>query len=783
MWFAAVVLLVAVATAPAAAIECIGDCDLDGTVDVTEVLRGVRAALGDAAPPCAAWRAPLDVAQLTRAVAHAVGGCGPQTGRLGGVRPLAYRGMVRNAPKAFDAVRGIAVSPDGVHLYAATSTGLAVFALDAVHGAPRFLAVAPPGPESPQVVVVSADGRHVYAGGGEAVGRLDVYGRDAGTGLLAPLSRLDLPRLERVRALAASADGRRLLVGGVGRAVGQLVELERDSGTGNLVPRQVLTTSELRLHTVTAVAVTADAAQVNVAGEENESNIASVLDLRRDDTGLLRVRHRLGPSEHGLRIVSDLALAEGGTALFVAGALRVPQFEFAPALGRLGRTADGIWTRRALVAFPDTGIAARLALNVDTTRALLLVDGGRLAVIGIGPEVLTRLSLSGVADGLRGLTSADALALNPSRPQAYAGSGIGNVVALATDVEPPYVVAVVSGALDGVDGLLGTRLLALSPEGTSLYASGEQGTIAELQRDPGSGALRWRDVWRGADEATPEWFFALNSGGLAVSADGANLYASSPTGDAVLSFERDRRSGALGFVKALADIRGDGDGMRDGPTGVVVSPDGADVYVGGNTPGGAGGVIAGFRRSGVADLTRTGASAEGGGAVVMSPDGAHLYASRSALVTLTRNSVDGRTAVLETQPLPDIVDRLAISPDGRHLYLGADSQPSIAVYARGPDGRLVLLGDDAIPAAGVTDLTVSPDGTALYASSAGELLLVCERDPASGRVRWVQTHRDGSGADGLAGASRILASADGRSVYVAGALDDGIAIFTVTDPE
>src|SRR5262245_5322219 len=55
---------------------------------------------------------------------------------------------------------------------------------------------------------------------------------------------------------------------------------------------------------------------------------------------------------------------------------------------------------------------------------------------------------------------------------------------------------------------------------------------------------------------------------------------------------------------------------------------------------------------------------------------------------------------------------------------------------------------------------------------------VFARDPASGRLGFVQAQVDGSGGvDGLGGAWLVAVSPDGASVYVAGASDDAIALF------
>lgn len=55
---------------------CAGDCNRDGRVTVSEVLRGVALALGTGALPCPAYRSgPVTIDQLVAAVDHALDGC------------------------------------------------------------------------------------------------------------------------------------------------------------------------------------------------------------------------------------------------------------------------------------------------------------------------------------------------------------------------------------------------------------------------------------------------------------------------------------------------------------------------------------------------------------------------------------------------------------------------------------------------------------------------------------------------------------------------------------
>ena len=79
----------------------------------------------------------------------------------------------------------------------------------------------------------------------------------------------------------------------------------------------------------------------------------------------------------------------------------------------------------------------------------------------------------------------------------------------------------------------------------------------------------------------------------------------------------------------------------------------------------------------------------------------------------------------------------------------------------------------------ITALAVSPDGAHLYAAGYGEdAVAVFDRDGATGRLTFVEVYRDGSGGvDGLDGARAVVVSPDGLHVYVAGYMEDAVAVF------
>src|SRR5262249_12763435 len=120
-----------------------------------------------------------------------------------------------------------------------------------------------------------------------------------------------------------------------------------------------------------------------------------------------------------------------------------------------------------------------------------------------------------------------------------------------------------------------------------------------------------------------------------------------------------------------------------------------------------------------------------------------------------------------------------VSPDGRHVYVASGGLPpgpaehAIPGVARDPPtGRLTLLrtrragGDGVMGLFGVYAIAFAPGGATLYAASFGaNALAVFGRDANTGVLDFRQVIFDGP-AD-LGGAHAVAASPDGGHVYVA----------------
>ena len=106
----------------------------------------------------------------------------------------------------------------------------------------------------------------------------------------------------------------------------------------------------------------------------------------------------------------------------------------------------------------------------------------------------------------------------------------------------------------------------------------------------------------------------------------------------------------------------------------------------------------------------------------------------------------------------DGADSVAVSPDGKHVYVAGYDEAAVAVFSRyETTGEVTFVealkdgqgGVDGLY--GVATVIVSPDGGHVYAAAFGDdSLAVLERNPVTGELTYLERHVDGvSGVDGL----------------------------------
>ncbi len=224
---------------------------------------------------------------------------------------------------------------------------------------------------------------------------------------------------------------------------------------------------------------------------------------------------------------------------------------------------------------------------------------------------------------------------------------------------------------------------------------------------------------------------------IAISPDGKSLYAASQNSDTLVSFIRNTTTGALTVSGCLSNSALGAScvqqpGLLDGVAVVAISPDGKNVYA-------------------VSAVT---ASPNGSGVI-------STYSRDATTGALTYNSCVSSAPLGSCVVATGVFDlgfpyasKIALSPDGKTMYLIASSSASVAIFDRDATiGNLTLksgaagciaraailpqgctiLGDYLQPPTGIA---VSPDGKSLYltgwTTEAIDTVLVFARDTTTG---------------------------------------------------
>ncbi len=343
-----------------------------------------------------------------------------------------------------------------------------------------------------------------------------------------------------------------------------------------------------------------------------------------------------------------------------------------------------------------------------------------------------------------------------------------------------------SGACADGTALLDAWTPFLSPDGAHLYvASPGSDGLAVFSRDAATGALTQLGWPSGCITETGS-FFACTDGvalslpyGVAVSPDGAHVYSTSWWYNAVAAFARNSATGALtqlpGTAACVSDdtsggVCADGRGLLNA-TGVVLDPEGRNVYV---KSVGSDGIAAFNRNAATGALTQlTGLNA------CVTDTGADFC-------------TDGRALV---EPWT-----FQVSPDGKNLYMTAEGSDAIAVFGRNPGtGSLTQLSGtagcisetgaegcaDGEGLDGVRGLAISPDGRHVYVTTpwGDDRLSVFSRDLSSGALTQLPSCHSEFGTGGctagrgLGDPNSITISPDGENLYTAGQWNDEVGVF------
>lgn len=196
--------------------------------------------------------------------------------------------------------------------------------------------------------------------------------------------------------------------------------------------------------------------------------------------------------------------------------------------------------------------------------------------------------------------------------------------------------------------------------------------------------------------------------------------------------------------------------------------------------------------------------------VIVSPDGTRVYVAASdsdALVVYSRNRVTGDLTFVESLKNTqmdafgntisglDGASNVIVSADGRYVYVASEVDQTVAFFVlHEGDNQLSFLSSTVLDTARnpvsiplPSDMAFFPDGSVLLVTSESgnrvDVLQVTESGELIAQGSLVDGGRDPGMAtiDGLAGASSVALSPDGRFMYVTGATDNAIAVFSKPD--
>ncbi len=268
---------------------------------------------------------------------------------------------------------------------------------------------------------------------------------------------------------------------------------------------------------------------------------------------------------------------------------------------------------------------------------------------------------------------------------------------------------------------------------------------------------------------------------MAFSPDGRFLYVPGRGSDAIAILRSDPITGLLSQDAGPAGCVGGGSDAPadcapvsglDRPSGIAMTPDGGAVFVASTIAG----TLTVFARD--------------AGTGALSPAGCFQDAATTAPIAgcTPVAGLDGAVGV-------------AVTPDGRSIYVAAEDASAIVLFARDPaSGALTPAGCLAHRATGSTasctevgslsavrSLAASADGMSLYAASPSSNAVVAfARDPGGGLTKvGCLSGDDGAGQDPACGAAtalgyaqQVAVSPDGRFVYVNATDSAALVAFT-----
>ncbi|MFK8005722.1 MAG: beta-propeller fold lactonase family protein [Saprospiraceae bacterium] len=660
------------------------------------------------------------------------------------------------------AAQSVAVSPDGNNVYAVGNFDDALVTFDRSHvnGTLTYLGMhkdglgGVDGLDAPFMVKVSPDGKHVYVTATDDKA-ISIFERNETTGLLTFKSKMTDPSLNVVLGFDISSDGNHIYA--AGHADGKVVVFSRNASTGLLTYVEAIQDNVNFVDGLSgafSVFVSPDGINVYVTGVYDN---AVAIFARDTDDGTLTFMEIQQDGQNGVDFMAfpfNVSGSADGNYIYALGA---------------NDNAINVFERN-----PTNGILTFKSAQVE----------GNVGVNGLNYPVHIAVS----PDGNQVYTAAN-------------GSGAAVVFKKQNDGSLSFTESQENGT-NGVAGLGKPYSLTVSPDGKNVYAAAyDDNSVVMFSRSEATGNLTYIDMLQDGEDGVDGLYRAYS---ITVSPDGKHAYATGNNDDALVIFNRDETTGALTFVEKIKDGVNGVDGLN-GARFVTVSDDGNFVYVAAYYDD----AISVFQRNAstggltyiqiVEDGENGVDGLNGANSFAISADGNFAYATGyadDAIVSFSRDPADGTLVFIEEYKngFANVnglngAHSAVLSSDGKSFYVCGYNDNSVSAFSRNTTtGKLTFVemykdgvnGIDGLT--GARAVALNPDGTHFYAVSGGENAIVLfERNENTSELTYQFKHEDGiDNVNGLSGSRFVTLDPFGRHIYVAGADDDAIAVFSCT---
>lgn len=719
-----------------------------------------------------------------------------------------------------DNASAVSVSPDGQHVYVTSfdDMALSLFERNLNTGALTFIEAYRNGVEGigglegTQSVLVSPDGRHVYASG-FTESALVIFARDEINGKLSLVEILrdnvgGITGMDGALKIRSTKDGNYIYL--VSPNDNSVTVFKRNVITGTLSTQQLVEDGGNGGNDMTYpldIILSPDGKHAYVTSFGDHAITA--FSIVPENGTLVYVGSLVDGQEgiDGLNGATAIAISPDGKFVFASGENSLAVFQRASSTGELNYITsytDNI-DFDALSSIEAIGVNK----NGNYIYTLSALDDV-ITIFGMNQLTGALTEINIIENGTGGVTSLDYptnLAFANDYAEVYVTSLGGNGL-LHFDLENTTGALTFNSVINssnaiGLSGIEGTSGLAISPDNQHVYVAGEiDDAIVTFSRDENTGMLNYLDMVE--DGSANDGLNGVKH--LTVSPDGNHVYAAGFWDASLTIFERDVNTGLLTYLGRMKDGLFGTNGLS-GVSKVIVSPDGMFVYSAAHLENGIGvfsrntsngmlnyetayfdGVLGVDGIEGVLDLK-------------ISADGQYLYAAGSeeaSLAVFHRNITTGELTFVERLKDGeagldglDGISAIILSPDGQFLYTASEDDNAVNLFAINQmDGTLffeaiyqdVSTGGLLEGLLGATDLQISPDGSYLYvAAFEANAVSVFNRDNLTGTLEQLSIAVDGmENTNGIEGASSINLSSNGKHIYATGFSENAIGIFSCT---